>query len=143
MTENELTHDKIIARAVHWLRHSHKCPVVLVKPRCMLEIPDVVGFKSADSFLVSAKTDREEFEKHLTTSLVDKFPMISVGNYRFFVTPPYLVEPEEVPDYWGLAYVYPKIIRTVKHAYRISEPYEMVSRERAILYWGLRRAQAA
>jgi hypothetical protein len=37
-----------------------------------------------------------------------------MGIYRYYMTPPEMVKPEELPDKWGLLWVNPKTVKVVK-----------------------------
>lgn len=67
------------------------------------EQPDVVGFRSTCSVIIEVKVSRADFfadarkpERINTHS--------GIGNYRFFLTPHGLIQPEELPAKWGLLY---------------------------------------
>lgn len=66
------------------------------------EIPDVVAFNGHCTIVIEAKTSRSDF-------LVDRKkpwrqPGQGIGHYRFYLAPPGLIAPEELPKAprWGL-----------------------------------------
>jgi hypothetical protein len=97
-----MTHTQLVEKAVHWLRH-YRCGVVLSEQACVSgEMPDAIGWKRAcRSVLVECKATRADF-------LADRAkpfrlnPEQGVGSERFYMTPPALVKPEELPAGWGL-----------------------------------------
>lgn len=65
------------------------------------EQPDVIGFRSSCSAIIEVKVSRSDFfaDKKKPERTVG-----GLGNYRFYLCPEGLVEPEEVPTRWGLLY---------------------------------------
>jgi len=96
-----MTHAQLVERAVRWLR-GYRCGVVLSEQACASgEMPDAIGWKKAcHSVLVECKVSRSDF-------LVDRGkpfrlkPEKGVGSERFYLTPPGLVKPDELPIGWG------------------------------------------
>jgi hypothetical protein len=97
-----MTHAQLVAKAVRWLRY-YRCGVILSEQACTSgEMPDAIGWKQAcHSVLVECKVSRSDF-------LVDRQkpfrlkPQKGVGSERFYLTPPHLLDVEELPDGWGL-----------------------------------------
>jgi hypothetical protein len=96
-----ITHEELRKRAIKWLTNSKNCGVVLSEIHSLCqEIPDAIGWNGGNSLLVECKVSRSDFFAN-----ADKCHMRvgdGVGTYRFFLTPPGLVERSEVPDGWGL-----------------------------------------
>lgn len=65
------------------------------------EQPDAIGFRSGVSCLIEAKVSRSDF-------LADKKkwfrqqPEKGMGDWRFFISPPDIIKPEDLPAGWGL-----------------------------------------
>ncbi len=97
-----MTHAQLVERAVRWLR-SYRCGVVLSEQACVSgEMPDAIGWKRANhSVLVECKITRADFLADRDKPFRQK-PEQGVGCERFYLTPPALVKPEELPAGWGL-----------------------------------------
>jgi len=97
-----MTHAQMVERAVRWLR-SYRCGVVLSEQACVSgEMPDAIGWKQAcHSVLVECKVTRADFLADRAKPWRQK-PEQGVGSERFYLTPPALVEMEELPAGWGL-----------------------------------------
>ena len=97
-----MTHQKLVDKAVAWLRR-YGCGVVLSEQSCASgETPDAIGWKrGCHSVLVECKISRGDF-------LVDQqkpFRLKSgtgMGCERFYLTPSGLLDPEELAAGWGL-----------------------------------------
>jgi len=110
-----MTHAELVARAVKWLTNTVRCQVAASELyNASSEIPDAMGWKSWASWLVECKTSRADFfrDQH---KLVRRSGL-GMGNFRYYMTPPRLVDPSEVPAGWGLLEVHPKIVRRVVDA---------------------------
>jgi hypothetical protein len=97
-----MTHAQLVERAVRWLR-TYRCGVVLSEQACVSgEMPDAIGWKRAcHSVLVECKVTRADFLADRAKPFRQK-PEKGVGSERFYLTPPGLVKPEELPAGWGL-----------------------------------------
>ena len=97
-----MTHAQLVERAVRWLR-SYRCGVVLSEQACVSgEMPDAIGWKQAcHSVLVECKVTRADFLADRAKTSRQK-PEKGVGSERFYMTPPALIEVEELPAGWGL-----------------------------------------
>jgi hypothetical protein len=97
-----MTHGQLVQKAVRWLR-SYRCGVILSEQACVSgEMPDAIGWKQAcHSVLVECKVTRADF-------LVDRAKPFrlkaekGVGNERFYLTMPGLINFDELPTGWGL-----------------------------------------
>ncbi len=112
-----LNHTELTIRAEKWLVNSVGCNFAFRELGSFSsEIPDAIGWREGwVSHLVECKTSRSDF-------LSDKKkwhrrnPDMGMGRYRYMMCPKDLIQPEEVPEGWGLLYVLPKTIRKVKKA---------------------------
>src|SRR5208282_523780 len=97
-----MTHAQLVQKAVAWLR-SYRCGVVLSEQACASgEMPDAIGWKQAcHSVLVECKITRADFLADRAKPFRRK-PEKGVGSERFYLTPPSLIKPEEMPAGWGL-----------------------------------------
>jgi hypothetical protein len=97
-----MTHDKLVSRAVAWLR-SYGCGVVLSEQCCSSgETPDAIGWKRAcHSVVVECKISRADFFIDKAKPFRRK-PEAGMGCERFYLTPAGLLRPEELPPGWGL-----------------------------------------
>jgi hypothetical protein len=97
-----MTHAQLVERAVRWLRY-YRCGVVLSEQACISgEMPDAIGWKQAcHSVLVECKVTRADFLADRVKPFRQK-PEKGVGSERFYLTPPGLIAPEELPAGWGL-----------------------------------------
>ena len=98
-----LTHDDLCERAARWLKNTKGCRLVLREVVSYAgETPDAIGWVASGgwSTLVECKTSRSDFKadekKYCRRSLY------SMGQRRFYMTPPGLLNPNELPDGWGL-----------------------------------------
>jgi hypothetical protein len=97
-----MTHAQLVEKAVRWLRW-YRCGVVLSEQACASgEMPDAIGWKQAcHSVLVECKITRADFLADRAKPFRRK-PEKGVGSERFYLTPPNLIKPEEMPAGWGL-----------------------------------------
>jgi len=97
-----MTHAQLVERAVRWLRR-YRCGVVLSEQACVSgEMPDAIGWKQAcHSVLVECKVTRADFLADRAKPFRQK-PEKGVGSERFYLTPPALIKPPELPPGWGL-----------------------------------------
>ena len=108
------THKELVQRAAHWLKNTRKCSVTFAEiVTSSWVIPDAIGFSSHWSVLVECKTSRSDFFNDLKKA-IHKHPDSCPGQERWYMTPPGLVEPSEVPEAWGLLEVGPKQVRLLK-----------------------------
>ena len=97
-----MTHDKLVMRAVAWLR-SYGCGVVLSEQSCVSgETPDAIGWKRAShSVIVECKVSRADFLADREKPFRRK-PEIGMGCERYYLTLAELLKPDELPSGWGL-----------------------------------------
>lgn len=122
-----MTHADLVARAVRWLRSRHRCPVVFAEMTTRLPVtPDAIGFlRSGISHLVECKTSRSDFRAD-QKKIAHRLPHLMPGDFRWYLTPPGLLIPDEIPVGWGLAECGPRQIRIVRDAPRIVRATERV-----------------
>lgn len=136
-----MTHDELVKRAVRWLRNTKKCHVVFAElVTCASSIPDALGWCNSgkECHLVECKMTRPDFrrDKNKLSHQTGCLP----GSHRWYMTPPGLVQPHELPIGWGLLEVHEKIVRVAVQ----SESWRMVrnrGEELTILLSAVRRHQ--
>jgi len=141
--EFTLTHTELVGRAARWLRGTKSCGVVLTELVTQaFEIPDAIGWKNGgrESHLVECKTSRSDYLQDIRHKLPHREGR-GMGVYRWFMTPPGLVDPDELPPNWGMLWVYERIVRVKHEAVRRSEYHRIKMREIPVLYSALRRVQ--
>ena len=86
---------------VRWL--SRQCSVVLYEFATPAdENPDVIGWApGAGSVLIECKLTRSDFLKDATKA-VRKNPRAGMGQRRYYLCPPEVIQLKEVPPKWGL-----------------------------------------
>ena len=147
MVSTNLTHAALVERAGRWLKGSLNCRVALCELVAYTpsgETPDSVGWVNGLCILVEAKTSRADF--FADRKKMSRQPKArALGHWRFYLTPPGLIKPDEVPEGWG---VYEVHGRSVKHAggvqYRnmANAPFQSCrDSEVALLVSALSRAQ--
>lgn len=135
-----MTHKEVVLRAKAWLEAKKHCAFTFTElVHREQETPDAIGWCGKYSFLAEAKVSRSDF-------LADKkktyrtHPTKGMGNFRYYFCPPGLIKAEELPDKWGLVYVYPKQMRLIVDAKCIwSDDVKLV--EHSILCSALRRVE--
>jgi hypothetical protein len=101
-----LSHDSLVLRAERWLINSKGCVLTLVE-RCAGgsgETPDAIGWQPGTlSILVECKTSLSDFYSDRQKPW-RRLPEQGVGAYRYFLTPPGLIDPSRhsMPEKWGL-----------------------------------------
>jgi hypothetical protein len=138
-----MTHYELVKRAERWLANTKRCYVVLTEPGTLMgEIPDAIGWTSRCSILVECKSSRGDFlrDKHKPSRRV---PALGLGQFRYYMCPPALVSPNELPEKWGLLEVRPHIVKVIVKAkqFLIEDGAWGLLRERMILCSEVRRLQ--
>lgn len=109
-----MTHGELVLSGEKWLRNSVGCSVVAAELTCLSwQQPDVIGFKSSDSYLIEVKVSRSDFhaDKKKNHQLT---PEKSVGNYRWYLAPSGLLTIDDLPKGWGLLEPNGAKMRTVR-----------------------------
>jgi len=97
-----MTHEKLVAAAVAWLRR-YGCGVVLSEQSCANgETPDAIGWKRAcHSVMVECKISRADFLADRDKAFRLK-PEKGMGCERFYLAPAGMLRPKDLPQGWGL-----------------------------------------
>lgn len=96
-----MQHSTLVAAGVRWL--SRKCSVVLYEfDTGSGENPDVIGWASgAGSVLMECKLSRADFLKD-SGKTVRRNPRSGMGQRRYYLCPPGVIQIEDLPPKWGL-----------------------------------------
>lgn len=110
-----MTHNELVSRAEKWLKNQG-CSVTINDTfrsyTAWGELPDSIGWRDGISILVECKASRSDF-------LADKKkpfraePEKGMGDWRFFLSEPNVINVEDLPDGWGLLWAMPKTIKKV------------------------------
>jgi len=110
-----LSHSELCEIGRRWLLRSLSskgpgCRIALAEPPIGLhggEIPDAIGWRTADAlpstYMVEAKTSRSDF--HADAGKMHRNSLAGVGNYRFYLCPEGVIQPDDLPEKWGLLWV--------------------------------------
>lgn len=140
----KLTHAELVTRAASWLANKRKCRLVLSEPQCwaVSEFPDAIGWTTrGHSVLVECKVSVADFKrdaykpsKHHAREMGTE----TMGDERWYLTPPALLRKEQIPEGYGLAEVHGRKIVTVVKA-TVSRRPGTDSAELPLLIWALRK----
>lgn len=107
-----MTHKEIVEKLSKWLRR-HKENIKI--PNCSLvlsefvtanycgETPDILGFNYWTSVMIEVKTSRSDFKADMKKRF-KKFSKGS-GEFKFYACPYGMLDPDEMPDMYGLIYI--------------------------------------
>lgn len=105
--DTPLTHNELVKIAAWWLERtasnmSMRCPLIITElVTANTEIPDIIGFRYGISTLIECKASRNDFltdrKKHFRKE-ADR----GMGDYRYYFAPANMIQPSELPMYWGL-----------------------------------------
>lgn len=136
-----MTHAQLVQKAVAWLR-AYRCGVILSEQACLSgEMPDAIGWKQAcHSVLVECKISRADFLADREKPFRLK-PAIGLGCERFYLTPPAMLRPEELPAGWGLLECHHRKLRLLQPAARNLRTATGFRYEMNLLLASLRRVE--
>jgi len=97
-------HSTLVAIGVRWL--SRQCSVVLYEfSTDTHENPDVIGWgPAAGSVLIECKLSRSDFVRDATKA-VRKNPRAGMGQRRYYLCLPDVIQVKDLPSKWGLLWV--------------------------------------
>ncbi len=147
-----MNHSQLCEIAAKWLQKKSpvKCPVVMIEMKSYCpEQPDVIGFTGSESVLLEIKCSRADFKRD-AKKFWREHPEMGVGDLRLYVCPTGLIQPEELPEKWGLVWIDEKgkaelingdiFQRDKENGYKyIGRHQKNGLHERSIMYSGLRR----
>lgn len=136
---DRITHRELVERGASWLRsHKHKVVCTETVTKCH-EVPDVIGWKGVSSTLIECKVSRADFKKDQEKlSRIDANKR--VGQARYYLTPPGLIQESELPSGWGLLELHGLSIREQVKSVRARSPL-IAANELKIVLSLLRRAE--
>lgn len=115
------THAELVERAKRWLRGQRYSVVVGEVSSLAGEFPDAMGFAATlPSCLVECKVSRADFRAD-AKKYFRRRPEMGMGRLRYYLTPPGLVSPDEVPAPWGLLYAHPSKIVVAKQPEHVTD----------------------
>lgn len=142
-----MNHADLLQRAEKWVSRQHynkltseivsSCGVILPEFKTYNpSIPDVIGFNSRRSIVIECKVSRADFQADRKKG--HRHYIKQLGNYRYYMVLPHIVSVDDVPEGWGLIYVFAGSSRIVKYAPLHQEP-EVKVVEYGLLYSIARR----
>lgn len=137
-----MTHAELVERAGKWLKNTRRCTIVAMEitTTTTSESPDAIGWKGPrDSTVVECKTTRADFNRDRNKAFRRYWDM-GMGQRRFYMTPPGLVKPDELPEGWGLLYCHPKKVEVVLETPLVRYSPEVTFNDVHVLYSMVRRA---
>ena len=136
-----MVHEKLVEKAVRWLR-SYGCGVVLSEQSSASgETPDAIGWKGAcHSVLVECKLSRPDFLAD-NDKPFRRAPESGMGCERFYLAPRGLLQPKELPVGWGLLELVGKQVHLVSPAAKKMRSAQGFRWEMNLLLASLRRVE--
>jgi len=138
---SSMTHEKLVAKAVGWLRR-YGCGVVLSEQSCASgETPDAIGWKRAcHSVVVECKISRADFLADREKPFRQKQNM-GMGCERFYLANIALINSSELPVGWGLLEIHGSRIEMVQPSSKDLRSARGFRREMNLLLASLRRVE--
>jgi hypothetical protein len=136
-----VTHEKLVLKAVMWLR-SYRCGVVLSEQSCASgETPDAIGWKRAcHSVVVECKISRADFIADREKPFRRRQER-GMGCERFYLVPAGLLTLSELPDGWGLLELRKRSVEMVRASERNLRSARGFRNEMNLLLASLRRVE--
>jgi hypothetical protein len=95
-----------VKHAERWLVKSKGCAFALTELVTYAgETPDAIGWKGNSTLLVECKASRSDFLSDKKKRF-RRDPAQGMGAFRFFMCPHDLIQPHELPEKWGLVWVW-------------------------------------
>lgn len=109
-----MTHDELVDRARQWLCRDH--PVVITEMAGGAgEEADAIGWKGSFSTLVECKASRADFIADRNKRF-RRNPEQGIGIFRYYMSPPGVLAPDEITNGWGLIEPHGRRIHTIVKA---------------------------
>ena len=105
----QLTHSELVARGLKWAQRRTSFAFAELSTFAG-EFPDVWGMGGDGSLLIECKASRSDFLAD-AKKWFRRSPELGMGNIRYYLCPPNMISPAELPESWGLLYCLPKTIR--------------------------------
>lgn len=100
----KITHNDLIILGSKLLKNKFHCRIILKEPRAYTvyyETPDIIGWVFNKSILIECKTTKADFKAE-QTKCFRRNNLLSLGHWRFYLTPIGLLSLEQIPKDWGL-----------------------------------------
>lgn len=136
-------HEQLVDAAVLWLRRKYRCGIVLSEQYCATgEVPDAIGWRGmCHSVVVECKASRADFLADAAKPF-RKAPEEGLGCERYYLAPPGLISPEELPKHWGLLEYARRDVKVIVKAARKNLRTEIgLMKEMNLLLASLRRVE--
>jgi hypothetical protein len=102
MTKSTSSHAALVKLGVRWL--SRRCSTVFYEFAVSAkETPDIIGWASGVSTLIECKAGRADFLRD-AKKIVRKKPAAGMGQRRYYLCPPGVINVEDLPSKWGLLF---------------------------------------
>lgn len=111
-----ITHADLVKAAEKYLYNTLHCGVVFTEFAPYGEIPDAIGFKQSYTIMIECKVSKADFlaDRRKKWRLLEIPKVINgLGDYRFYLCPVGLINPDELPTSWGLLYFNNNKIRRI------------------------------
>jgi hypothetical protein len=107
LIENDRTKEKpkhkiLVQAAVRWLLNTGGCSIAFSEfATAGHEVPDAIGFNCFSTVVIECKASRADFLKDQKKTFRLR-PYLGLGRERYYLAPEGLLQPEEMPEKWGL-----------------------------------------
>lgn len=126
-----MTHAEMVECACSWLKR--KYPIVISEMVSgASETPDAIGFDSGTTTIVECKVTRADFLRD-KKKWFRQNPEQGMGNYRYFLTLPGVIKPEEVDEKWGLLIFNPETKRFRRLKEAVQQESHLVSQQKILI----------
>jgi hypothetical protein len=114
--EELIRHSDLVEIARKWLVNKQRCPIVLTELSTSSgETPDAIGWYRGNSILIECKASITDFKADLKKDFrITEFQDVGMGIERFYLTPKGLLDPNIIPEGWGLLEYDGKHIKRIK-----------------------------
>jgi hypothetical protein len=144
---SRVTHRELVQRAGRWLKNTKRCGIVLCERAYMgaTEIPDAIGWSPGAyhdrmrTVLVECKATRSDFlaDKKKASRAEDD----CMGSERWYLMPPGIADPDEMPEGWGLLLLRKERVYRAKPAPYRKRSERALTKELRMLYAHARREE--
>lgn len=108
----ETAHTKLCRKALSWLNNTLKCQIAVSELSYAREIPDALGWRWDTTILVECKVTRSDFLRDRKKEFRNQIGK-GLGDYRFYLSPPGVIMPDDLPAKWGLLHLHGNSIKRV------------------------------
>jgi hypothetical protein len=114
----EISHSALVLVAAKWLQNKHA--VVITELATTGEEPDAIGWRGTHSTLVECKISRADFAAD-KVKMFRREPWYGIGQHRYFLTTPGMIQVEELPEKWGLLELTAARVRMIRESEHFGE----------------------